>query len=178
MFQPMMSSKDQSIVLDVQEMPCLMVDSHRFRQVLFNFVSNAVKYAGPCTIRVSVAYEDGLLKLKVSDNGKGVSSEKAKRLMQPFVQADIKNRAEGSGLGLAICKQLVEIAHGTISIETAPGEGFTIHTEVPAAVAPDGAKGKKEDALSTIKASDLPKRVLVVEDSPVYLQNKLLYLDK
>ena len=166
-FLPMTSEKKQSIVLDIPEMPCLLVDSHRFRQVLFNFVSNAVKYAGPCTIRVSVAYEDGLLKLKVSDNGKGVSSEKAKHLMQPFVQADIKNRKEGSGLGLAICKQLVEIAHGTISIETAPGKGFTIHVEVPVAVAPDGAKGEKKDALSTLKASDLPKRILVVDDSPV-----------
>ncbi|MCR4804693.1 MAG: GAF domain-containing sensor histidine kinase, partial [Clostridia bacterium] len=130
-FQPMMAKNGQTFVLEIDEMPRLMVDPLRFRQVMFNYVSNAVKYAGPCTIRISSTYEDGRFKLTVADNGRGVPPEKAKRLMQPFVQADIKNRAEGRGLGLAICKRLVELAHGTISIDTAPGKGFAIHVEVP-----------------------------------------------
>ena len=116
---------------------------------------------------MSVAYENGLLKVTVADNGKGVSPEKAKRLMQPFVQADIKNRTEGCGLGLAICRRLVEIAHGTISIETAPGQGFAIHTAVPTEVAPANAKNENTP-LSTFPAPTpkLPKRILVVDDLP------------
>ena len=94
-FQPLMADKSQTFALEIAEMSLLMVDTLRFRQVLFNFVSNAVKYAGPCTIRISSAYEDGLFKLTVADNGKGVTPEKAKRLMQPFVQSDIQNRASG-----------------------------------------------------------------------------------
>ena len=112
-------------------------------------------------------YEDGRFKLTVADNGKGVSPEKAKRLMQPFVQADIKNRTEGSGLGLAICKRLVELAHGTISIDTALGKGFAIHVEVPVEVASEQAVHPKGGTSSTVAASNLPKRVLVVDDSPV-----------
>ena len=166
-FQPMMDKKGQAFALEISDMPMLMVDSLRFRQVLFNFVSNAVKYAGPCTIRISSAYEDGLFKLTVSDNGKGVTPEKAKRLMQPFVQADIKNRTEGSGLGLAICKRLIGLAHGTISIDTALGKGFTIHVEVPVEVASEQTANKKVGMSSTVAASNLPKRVLVVDDSPV-----------
>ena len=166
-FQPMMAKNGQAFVFEIDEMPRLMVDPLRFRQVMFNYVSNAVKYAGPCTIRISSTYENGLFKLTVADNGRGVSPEKAKRLMQPFVQADIKNRAEGSGLGLAICKRLVELAHGTLSIDTAPGKGFAIHVEVPVDVAPEGAVSGKDGTTGVLASSNLPKRVFVVDDSPV-----------
>ena len=105
----------------------------------------------------------------VADDGKGLPAEKSKLLMQPFVQADIKNRTEGSGLGLAICKRLVDLAHGTVSIETAPGKGFKIRTEVPVSL----ASGEEDDGQPSVSApaskSSLsqPKRVLVVDDSPV-----------
>ena len=166
-FQPMMAKKGQNIVFEIAEMPRLMVDPLRFRQMMFNYVSNAVKYAGPCTIRISSTYENGRFKLTVADNGKGVSPEKAKRLMQPFVQADIKNRTEGSGLGLAICKRLVELAHGTLSIDTAPGKGFAIHVEVPIEVAPEEQACDKVNTIAAPERSDLPGRILVVDDSPV-----------
>ena len=170
-FQPMATANKQNLVVDIPEMPRLMVDSHRFRQVLFNFVSNAVKYAGPCTIRISPSYANGLFKITVADDGRGVSPEKAKRLMQPFVQADIKNRTEGSGLGLSICKSLVELAHGKILIDTAPGKGFAVHVEVPVEVAPDSARGKDaaapEAAAHASAAAPASKRILVVDDSPV-----------
>ena len=167
MFHPMLNEKRQTIVMDIPELPRLMLDPHRFRQVLFNFIGNAVKYAGPCTISVSVSYEDGILKLTVADDGRGVSKEKAKRLMQPFVQADIKNRSEGFGLGLSICKRLIELAHGTITIDTAPGKGFKVHTEARVAVANVNAVESEVDSSAPVDAADLPRRVLVVDDSPV-----------
>ena len=168
MFRPQVHDRNQTLDMDIPRLPRLMVDPYRFRQMLFNFIGNAVKYAGPCTIRVSVAYEGGILKTTVSDNGRGVPEDKAKFLMQPFVQADIKNHADGRGLGLAICKRLVELENGTISIETAPGKGFTIHTEVPVSVAPgEEAPHGKNAAASASAKSGMPKRILVVDDSPV-----------
>ena len=168
MFLPQAKDRNQTIVAEIPELPRLMVDPHRFRQVLFNFIGNAVKYAGPCTIRVSVVYEGGVFKTTVADDGRGVSEEKAKRLMQPFVQADIKNRTEGSGLGLAICRRLVEISQGKIFVETAPGRGFMVRTEVPVSLAPaGGASDEKEASESEDVACEIPRRVLVVDDSPV-----------
>ena len=168
MFLPQTRDRNQTIVAEIPDMPRLMVDPHRFRQVLFNFVSNAVKYAGPCTIRISASYGDGVFRMAVSDDGRGVSAEKARRLMQPFVQADIKNRSEGCGLGLAICKRLVELAHGKISIETAPGKGFAIRIEFPADVAPgESAAGAERSPEPAAGACEQPGRVLVVDDSPV-----------
>ena len=168
MFESMAKAKGQTIVAEVSDPRRFMVDPHRFRQILFNFIGNAVKYAGPCTIRISVAYEDGVLTTTVADNGRGVPTEKAQRLMQPFVQADAKDRTEGSGLGLAICKRLVEIAHGSISIDTAPGKGFKIQARAPVEVAPEGEKGAvKAESPAAPTASDMPNRILVVDDSPV-----------
>ena len=169
MFHQMMKEKGQTVVMDLPELPLFMLDPYRFRQVLFNFIGNAVKYAGPCTISVSLAYEGGKLKLTVSDNGRGVSEEKAKLLMQPFVQADIKNRSEGSGLGLAICRRLLEIVHGTISIDTAPGKGFTIRAEAPITIASKGLDKVGDDASEPELAASkpMPRRILVVDDSAV-----------
>ena len=168
MFLPQAKDRNQAIVTEIPELPRLMVDPYRFRQVLFNFIGNAVKYAGPCTIRISVVYEDGVFKTTVADDGGGVSEEKAKRLMQPFVQADIKNRTEGSGLGLAICKRLVDIAQGKIFVKTSPGKGFMIRTEVPVSPAPgEGSADGGEASAPAAVSYRLPKRVLVVDDSPV-----------
>ena len=168
MFLLQARDRNQTLATEIPQMPRLMVDPYRFRQVLFNFIGNAVKYAGPCTIRVVVAYEGGVFKTTVSDNGRGVPEGKAKLLMEPFVQADIKNHADGSGLGLAICKRLVELANGTISVDTSPGKGFTVRTEVPVSVAPeDGALSRKDAAAVASAKSEMPKRILVVDDSPV-----------
>ena len=168
MFAPKAKAKNQTIVAEALDRRRFMLDPHRFRQLLFNFIGNAVKYAGPCTIRVRVEYADGTMTTTVEDDGKGVSPEKAKLLMQPFVQADIKNRTEGSGLGLAICKRIVELAHGTVSVETAPGKGFKIQTKVPVEVAPDDGETDREKASAAEpRADELPRRVLVVDDSPV-----------
>ena len=169
MFEPMARAKKQTIIAEVPDTRRFMVDPHRFKQLMFNFIGNAVKYAGPCTIRVKVEYADGVMTTTVADDGKGVSAEKAKSLMQPFVQADIKNRTEGSGLGLAICKKLVELANGTVSIETAPGKGFKIQTRVPVSVASnmEESDGRSNPSATAPKAADLPRRVLVVDDSPV-----------
>ena len=168
MFLPQAKDRNQTLVTEIPELPRLMVDPHRFRQVLFNFIGNAVKYAGPCTIRVSVVYEGGVFKTTVADDGRGVSEEKARRLMQPFVQADIKNRTEGCGLGLAICKRLVDLAHGKIFVKTSPGKGFMIRTEVPVSPTPvEKSADGDEDSSSAAVSYRLPKRVLVVDDSPV-----------
>ena len=168
MFHIQTRDRNQTLITEIPDMPRLLVDPYRFRQVLFNFIGNAVKYAGPCTIRVSVVYENGIFKTTVSDNGRGVSPDKAKRLMQPFVQADIKNRTEGSGLGLAVCRRLVEIANGKISINTALGKGFTVCTEVPVSVAPGQSDAPEKNATApAFVRYELPKRVLVVDDSPV-----------
>lgn len=110
----------------------LLGDALRFKQVLSNLVNNAIKFSGYGNIIVRVntiaAQETHLmLKVSISDQGKGLSLEEQSELFKPFFQTDSSNaRAQGgTGLGLAICKGLVERMNGEIGMESEPDKGST-----------------------------------------------------
>lgn len=116
--------------------PCipknLLGDALRFKQVLSNLVSNAIKYSnsGNIIIDVSILQRQETqitLKVCVSDEGIGLSREEQEQLFSPFNQADtsITREHEGTGLGLAICKGLVERMHGEIGVVSEPEQGST-----------------------------------------------------
>jgi signal transduction histidine kinase len=121
--------------------PCLPVsirgDVVRFRQVLLNLVSNAVKFTHVGTIAVHLTRRrsgarDELL-VQVSDTGIGIPLAKQGSLFQPFAQADSTTTRKygGSGLGLAISKQLVELFGGSIGVESEAGKGSRFWFTVP-----------------------------------------------
>lgn len=110
----------------------LLGDSLRFKQVLSNLISNAIKFSehGNITIRVkAIAQQEThlMLKVAVSDQGKGLSADQQADLFKPFTQSDSATNREqgGTGLGLAICKGLVERMNGEIGVESQPDEGST-----------------------------------------------------
>ena len=119
-------------------------DLTRLRQVLMNLVSNAIKFTqqGGITIHVSKMREEGKhveLLFEVQDTGLGIPADRIARLFQSFSQADASTARTygGTGLGLAICKNLVELMHGSIWVDSVPGQGsnfqFTIRTEASTA---------------------------------------------
>jgi two-component system sensor histidine kinase BarA len=110
----------------------LLGDALRFKQVLSNLVSNAIKYsnAGNILIDISIMQRQETqitLKVCVSDEGIGLTREEQEQLFSPFIQADssITREHEGTGLGLAICKGLVERMHGEIGVVSEPKLGST-----------------------------------------------------
>jgi two-component system sensor histidine kinase BarA len=110
----------------------LLGDALRFKQVLSNLVSNAIKYSNSGNILIEVSSLQKqetqiILKVCVSDEGIGLSREEQDQLFSPFNQADssITREHEGTGLGLAICKGLVERMHGEIGVVSEPDKGST-----------------------------------------------------
>ncbi|WP_084128438.1 response regulator [Cellvibrio mixtus] len=110
----------------------LLGDALRFKQVLSNLVTNAIKYSnsGNIIVDISVLQRQETqitLKVCVSDEGIGLSREEQDQLFSPFNQADtsITREHEGTGLGLAICKGLVERMHGEIGVVSEPEQGST-----------------------------------------------------
>jgi len=108
----------------------LLGDPLRFKQVLTNLVSNAIKFSQQGNIVVHAALinrqETQLtLKVSVSDNGIGLTAEQKERLFSAFNQADTSSSREygGTGLGLVICKGLVERMGGEIGVESQPEQG-------------------------------------------------------
>ncbi len=135
--------KDIDIIVDCSpNMPRqLYGDVLRNRQILMNFVSNAVKFTeeGYVFISVSCHEKDGenWLKMQVKDTGIGIKKEEQVHLFESFTRMDSKrNRSiEGTGLGLVLCKRLVETMHGTIKIYSEYGEGTTIVADIPQRIA-------------------------------------------
>ncbi len=112
----------------------LMGDPVRVRQILLNFVNNAVKFTheGMIIIRV-FSQDDGdshaILRFEVTDTGVGIPKDRLKQLFTPFSQADssVSRKYGGTGLGLAISKQLAELMHGEVGAESEEGKGSVFH---------------------------------------------------
>ncbi len=108
-------------------------DPLRLRQILSNFLSNALKFTEHGSVvaaleSLGVDADGERLCLRVSDTGIGVTAEQQERLFQPFSQAEgsTTRRFGGTGLGLVICKRLAELMGGTITMESASGSGTTM----------------------------------------------------
>jgi len=118
--------------VETQVPTALQGDPGRFRQVLLNLISNAIKFTkkGAVTISISLVHETVgtvTIRVDVKDTGMGIDPLIQQQLFQPFQQADSSTTRQygGTGLGLAICKKLVECMGGTIHIDSQVGEGST-----------------------------------------------------
>ncbi len=120
----------------------LVGDEVRIRQILFNFVGNAVKFTDQGNVRLELFAlphpnpKNIRLGCCVSDTGPGVAEEHQQSIFGAFTQADesMTRNYQGAGLGLAIVKRLVELMDGSLSIDTEPAQGTAICCSVTVAV--------------------------------------------
>lgn len=108
-------------------------DPVRVRQILYNLISNALKFTERGGVALSLRREPEGLRIEVADTGIGIALERQESLFQPFVQADASTtrRFGGTGLGLSICRELAVRMGGDISVESAPGRGAKFVVRLP-----------------------------------------------
>lgn len=130
-FRPYCDKKGIHLITQLEECPPLYLDIERFDKVLYNLLSNAMKFTpsgGSITITMTNANSHCLLQVK--DTGIGIRTEQIPYLFERFRQAEgsASRSYEGTGLGLALVKELVEMHGGKISLESVYGEGsvFTV----------------------------------------------------
>ncbi len=178
-------------VVDPHIRPAVSVDPLRLRQILNNFVSNAIKFtdAGSVEIRADLVAHEGSserVRISVKDTGRGMSSETQARLFTPFQQgsSDTARTHGGTGLGLTICNRLAEMMGGSITVASEVGKGtemvltISILVADPAELATSQASGvakklpaEERSAPSVAEAERDGMLVLFVDDHPV---NRLL----
>lgn len=153
-------------------------DTVRLRQILYNLISNALKFTSQGEVRVSVdVADDGRLRIRVSDTGIGIPADEVEALFSKFYQVDNSStrRFGGTGLGLSICRQLCDLLGGAIAVETTEGQGSTFTVSLPMQyvgriAAPDerpvaAAEAAADGDQDRLTGGHL--RVLVAEDNPV-----------
>ncbi|WP_340819866.1 ATP-binding protein [Methanolobus sp. WCC4] len=127
----------KKVVLEINNkspMTIINADKLRFRQIIYNLVSNAIKFTPEDgSVKVLANIPDGVIHIEVTDTGIGISEEDQQYLFQPFKQIDhgIDRRYEGTGLGLALVRNFVELHGGKIWVESKIGEGSTFVFEIP-----------------------------------------------
>jgi signal transduction histidine kinase/AmiR/NasT family two-component response regulator len=150
-------------------------DSQRVSQVLYNLISNAVKFTHQGAITVGIARRDDILQIEVADTGIGISAEQIARLFEKFSQADasVTRRFGGTGLGLAICRQLAAKMGGEVSVQSEEGRGSTFKVSLPlprlraGEVADKAGVAPQEIAAEAETDATPPLRVLAAEDNPI-----------
>jgi len=122
-----------SIAASEQDLGMYEGDGGRLRQILFNLISNALKFTEMGHVEVKLAFIGESLEITVSDTGIGIAPEHLDRLFQRFSQADASTtrRFGGTGLGLAICQELTKLLNGQIWAESRLGEGATFFVSLP-----------------------------------------------
>lgn len=166
------------------EIPSMLFgDEIRIKQIITNFLSNAVKYTKKGSITMTATVEpveenSVMLVIKVCDTGIGIRKEDIPKLFTSFERLDYKQNRhiEGTGLGMAISKQLATAMHGEITVESQFGKGSTFTVAIPQTVVDNTPIGNLEERFKKVQKT--PKKyapsftaenasVLVVDDNMV-----------
>jgi signal transduction histidine kinase/ActR/RegA family two-component response regulator len=167
-------------------------DDHRIRQIISNFMTNAIKFTndGSITVKLSHLSKEGnnhQVRFSVIDTGIGMNKETIDRLFQPFVQADasITRNYGGTGLGLAISRNLAHNMGGEIHIESIEGLGSSFHFDVPLIAKteskfPLNATIKNKLTISDLNTNPLANEIeiLLVEDNLINQKVTTIILQK
>ncbi|OWY39469.1 hypothetical protein CEK28_08330 [Xenophilus sp. AP218F] len=187
-----------ALSIDEQLQPTYILDPLRVRQILQNFVSNAIKFTSRGQVSVSVKVIETManyqvLSFEVADTGIGMSKESLDKLFQPFTQADsdTTRRFGGTGLGLAICRRLAGLMGGHVEIESELGKGSCARlllelewlaeevapVQLPTQhVASELGDTSRQDDRSQAPAQGFP--ILFAEDNPTNRKLTLKQLEK
>ena len=128
-----------------ENLPFLVSDAGKVQQIIYNFLSNAVKFTpkqGKIEISVSLKDDGKMLRISVTDNGCGIEEQDKEKIFEKFVTADssLTRESSGTGLGLAISSELAALLAGSVGVESKIGEGSTFWLEIPITLSKDNVK--------------------------------------
>ena len=162
--------KDKRLELKVDvppDLPTLLIDPVRVRQVIINLLANATRFTDYGGITVSATTSGDDVVVSVADTGVGIAPEDLPRLFEDFQQAgNLRERRGGSGVGLAVSKRLIELHGGNMWVESKPGQGSTFRFTLPRreAVIATPAEPDWTARMASIAQVGSSRAVVVVDD--------------
>jgi signal transduction histidine kinase/DNA-binding response OmpR family regulator len=171
--QPLAASKRLTIDISIaDDVELIVIDPAKLKQVLYNYLSNAIKFTpdnGQIVVRAQ-AEDDEHFRLDVQDTGLGVMPEEIDKLFVAFQQLDsgAGKKHQGTGLGLALTKKIVEAQGGRVGVQSSRGRGSVFY-----AILPKNGRLNNELPVPSLAATALPgdtASILVIEDSEVDLK--------
>ena len=132
-FRPMAEGKGLELRAHIDHIPPIMGDGPRLVQVFSNLVSNAIKYTPRGEVGIRARMNQAWVEVCVYDSGIGLSQDEQSRLFTKFFRGrnPVVTDSGGTGLGLVIVKAIVEKHHGTIEVDSCPGEGSRFRVRLP-----------------------------------------------
>jgi len=174
-FRPYCEKKGLQVITKISDCPHLYLDLEKFDKVLYNLLSNAMKFtSSPGEITVEVEKTGNYCILQVKDTGIGIRSDQIPHLFERFRQAEgsVSRSYEGSGLGLALAKELVELHGGQITVESVYEQGSTFTVWIPV-----GRSHLPPEQIIEVPTGVMPSRVeieladLELETEPEFLES-------
>ncbi|MBN2304595.1 MAG: response regulator [Anaerolineae bacterium] len=133
--------KGLSVVRGYSDLPPMFVDQERARQILWNLITNAIKFTEQGAVIIRGYYDDAQeqVVLIITDTGTGIPPHQQEKIFDAYVRGDnvLVRQHEGTGLGLPIAKLLTDLHGGHLWFESDVGKGTTFHVALPAAEKPD-----------------------------------------
>ncbi|NEV62692.1 ATP-binding response regulator [Thiorhodococcus minor] len=175
LFLPMLTDKPVELSLSVspQARGRIFSDRDKLRQILKNFLANAIKFTERGQVHIGVAARDDKrypIVLSVSDTGIGIPADKQEIIFEAFQQADgsTRRRYGGTGLGLSISRELAGLLGGSIEVESAPGAGarFSLLLPLSADITQTARQAEAEPSAGDVVGADQAAERIVTE-SPV-----------
>ncbi|MFT7196428.1 MAG: signal transduction histidine kinase/DNA-binding response OmpR family regulator [Marinoscillum sp.] len=163
-------SKGLKLIQEIEPLPQFIVgDPSRFRQILLNILSNAIKYTEKGFVKMTVSGKEvqNTLKLTVviEDTGEGIAPENQIKMFQEFEQANQSSFSKGTGLGLAITRRLVNLHNGSMKFDSEVGKGTKVTISLKYKVS-DHAPEELELKPEKLRASLIGMKALIADDEP------------
>ena len=171
MYKNLCSSKGITLIYNKGPLPYELVgDSVRIKQVLTNFLSNALKFTdnmGEIVLNVSYDQQRQVLQCSVKDTGIGIQKERLEHIFNDFEQEDSSTTRKygGTGLGLSISARLIELMNGKILVQSTYKQGSTFSFNIPLVALQEPIQATSDDTSYMTEIKSFNAHVLIVEDN-------------
>jgi len=137
--RPQTKGKNVNLTLEIEEeLPPIQTDAGKLQQILYNYLSNALKFAPDNSVVILGASRlreygaSNTIRITVTDSGPGIPEDMMEMVFEKFRQVDATHTREhsGTGLGLAICRELAELLHATLGVESVQGKGSSFYVDI------------------------------------------------